>query len=134
MAKIKSFGVTVTVATNLVGGLTDVSIPEVEVTDIETTTHDGTSGYRTFVGGLKDGGVLTLSGLFDIADVGQGYLRNPANQGGSPVAVLVTFSDDSEAAFNAVVKGCGTSNPLDDNVQFTASLKISGPVEYSAGA
>jgi len=132
MAKIKSFGVTVTVASNLVGGLTDVSIPEVEVTDIDTTTHDTSGGYRTFVGGLKDGGVLTLSGLFDVADVGQAYLRTPANQGGTAVAVVVTFSDLTTASFNAVVKGCGTSNPLDENVTFTASLKISGAVTYTA--
>ena len=132
MAKIKSFGVSVSVATNDIGGLTDVSIPETEVTDVDTTTHDTEGGYRTFVGGLKDGGTLTLSGNYDIADTGQSYLRLPANQGGAAVAVIVTFSDLSTASFNAVVKGYGTSNPLDDVVTFTSSLRISGPVNYEA--
>ena len=133
MAKIKSFGVTVEVDGNAIGGLTDVSIPEVEVTDIDTTTHDTSGGYRTFVGGLKDGGTLTISGLYDIADAGQSFLRNPANQGGEAVEIIVTFSDSSTATFDAVVKGYGASNPLDENVTFSASFKISGAVTYAAG-
>ena len=132
MAKIKSFGVTVEVDGNAIGGLTDVSIPEVEVTDIDTTTHDTEGGYRTFVGGLKDGGTLTISGLYDIANTGQVFLRTAANQGGEPVEIVVTFSDGSTATFDTVVKGYGASNPLDENVTFTASFKISGAVTYAA--
>lgn len=132
MAKIKSFGVAVSVATNDIGELTDVSIPEIDVNFVDITTHDSTGGFREFVGGLKDGGTLTLTGAYDISDTGQTYLRTPANQGGSAVAVVVTFSDDSTASFDAVVGGYGTSNPLDDKVEFTASLKISGDVTYAS--
>ena len=132
MAKIKSFGVTVTVASNTIGGLKSVDIPETEVTDIDVTTHDSSGGYREFVGGLKDGGTVTLGGAYDIANTGQTYLRTAANQGGAPVAVVVTFSDDSTASFNAFVKGYGVTNPLDENVEFTSSLKVSGPVTFAA--
>jgi predicted secreted protein len=134
MAKIKSFGVAVTVASNTIGGLKSVDIPEAEVTDIDITTHDSAGGFREYTGGLKDGGTVTMSGAYDIANTGQAYLRNPANQGAAPVACVVTFSDDSTASFNAVVKGYGITNPLDENVEFTASLKVSGPVTYAAGA
>ena len=132
MAKIKSFGVAVSVASNTIGGLTDVSIPESEVTDIDVTTHDTSGGYKEYVGGLKDGGVVTLSGDYNISDTGQTYLRTAANQGGDPVACVVTFSDTSTASFNAVVKGYGVTNPLDDVVGFTASLRISGAVTYAS--
>ena len=131
MAIIKSFGVAVSVASNDIGGLTDVSIPEVDVTFVDITTHDS-SNYRDFVGGLKDGGTLTLTGAYNISDSGQSYLRTPANQGGAAVAVVVTFSDSSTCSFDAVVGGFGVSNPLDDKVEFTASLKISGDVTYAA--
>lgn len=129
MAKIKSFGVAVTVATNAIGGLTDVGISGTEVSFIDTTTHDSTGGYREFVGGLKDGGTLELTGKYDIADTGQVYLR--ANPGVS-AACVVTFSDDSTATFTAIVGGYATSNQLDDAVEFTASLKITGAVVYAA--
>ena len=134
MAKIRSFGVAVSVATNDIGGLEDVSIPEVEVADIDITTHDSSGGYREFVGGLKDGGTVTLSGKYNISDAGQTYLRTAANQGGDAVAVVVTFSDDSTCSFNAVVKGYGVTNPLDESVMFSSSLKISGAVTYAAGS
>jgi predicted secreted protein len=132
MAKIKSFGVTVSVATNLIGGLTDVSVPETEVTDIDITSHDSPNGFKEYVGGLKDGGIFTLNGNYDIANTGQAYLRNPANQGGAPVAVVVTFSDGSKATFNAVVKGYGVEIPLDDVATFSCSLRISGQPTYAA--
>jgi predicted secreted protein len=132
MAKIKSFGVTVTVATNAIGGLKSVEIPETEVTDIDVTTHDSAGGFRQFVGGLKDGGTVTLAGAYDIANAGQTYLRTAANQGAAPVAVVVTFSDGSKATFNAVVKGYGVSNPLDEDVTFNSSLKVSGAITFAA--
>lgn len=134
MAKIKSFGVAVSVASNIIGGLTDVSLPEVEVTDVDITTHDSPDDFKEYVGGLKDAGVMTLTGKYNISDAGQAYLRAPANQGGDAVAVVVTFSDNSTATFNAVVKGYGVGNPLDDAVEFTSSLRISGQIIYAAGA
>jgi hypothetical protein len=90
MAKIKSFGIGVTAATNAVGGLTDVSLPGVEVSIIDITTHDSSGGYKEFTSGLKDAGNLELTGKYDYSNVGQAYLRN--NPGVS-AAFVVTFSD-----------------------------------------
>lgn len=129
MAKIKSYGVAVTVATNSIGGLTDVNVSGTEVNFVDVTTHDSSGGYKEFVGGLKDGGTLDLTGAYNIADTGQVYLRaNP----GTSAACVVTFSDDSTATFTAIVGGYSTSNPLDDKVEFTSSLKITGAVVYAA--
>jgi predicted secreted protein len=44
----------------------------------------------------------------------------------------VTFSDDSTATFTAIVGGYSTTNPLDDTVDFSASLKVTGAVTYAA--
>lgn len=134
MGKIRSFGVTVTVNASTIGGLTEVSIPEVEVTDVDVTTHDSLGGFKEFKGGLKDGGTVTLTGAYDSADAGQTYLRTAANQGGNPVACVVSFSDGSKATFNAFVKGYGVTNPLDDKVEFTSGLKVSGPITYAGGS
>jgi len=131
MAKIKSFGVAVSVATNAIGGLTDVSVSGTDVTFVDITTHDSSGGFKEFVGGLKDGGTLELSGKYDIADTGQIYLR--ANPGAS-AACVVTFSDNSTASFTAIVGGYSTTNPLDDAVDFSASLKVTGAVTYAAAS
>ncbi len=49
MAAIKSFGVTVSVATNPIGGLREANIPEVDVTDIDVTTHSSPLGFKEYV-------------------------------------------------------------------------------------
>jgi len=128
MAKIKSFGTTVSVATNAVGGLTDIGINGTEVTFVDTTSHDSSGGFREFVGGLKDGGTLELSGKFDTSDTGQDQLRGNA---GVSAAVVVTFSDSSNATFNAIIGGFSTTSPLDDTVGFTCSLKITGAITWA---
>jgi predicted secreted protein len=130
MAKIKSFGIRVFVGSEEIGGLKSVDLPETEVTDIDLTTHDTSTGFRVYDGGLKDGGTVTIGGAYDIEDDGQDLLRDPDEQGETyPVAVV--FSDGSNATFDAVVKGYGITNPLDENLEFTSSLKISGETNYS---
>lgn len=133
MAKMKSLGATLSVASNTVGGINTITLPESDVADIDLTTHDSTA--REYAGGLADFGVVNVTGKFDPADTGQAYLSDSANQGGDPVACVVTFSDGSTASFSAVVKGFGvTVGDVDTPVEFSASLRISGDVTYAAGA
>lgn len=129
MAKIRSFGIGVTVASNAIGCLTDVNVSGGDVTFVDTTTHDSSGGYKEFVGGLKDGGTLELTGKYSYADAGQTHLR--ANLGASK-AFVVTFSDGTKVSFTAIVGAYNTSNPLDDAVEFTASAKITGAVTWAA--
>ena len=130
---MKGFGVAVTVDSNDIGDLTDASIPGIDTTDIDITTHDSTGGWREFLAGLKDGGTLELTGILDLDDTGQAYLAG--NVGGAAVAVVLTFSDTSTASFSAYVKNFNNpGNPLDDKVEFSSSLKITGAVTYAAAA
>lgn len=128
---IKSFGVTVSIDGTAIGGLVSADITGGDVSFIDTTTHESTSGYREFVGGLKDGGTLELSFKYEIADTGQVKLRNPAIQG-TVVPAVVTFTDLSTASFDVVVGIPSTVNPLDEDVTSTCSCKITGPITYVA--
>ena len=127
----KSFGVTVTVNTNAIGELIDVTPGGVDVTNIDTTAHDSAGGWRTFLGGLTDGGTLELSGNYVLADVGQVELRD---ERGNVAAIVVTFSDGSTSTFSAVVGGFNLSNPLDDKIEYTCSLKVTGAIVIAAAA
>lgn len=133
MAKIRSFGASFSFDGTTVNGITDISLPEVSTAEIDITSHDETGGFRKFLGGLKDGGTMTVTGKYDIADSGQDKLRLETDDG-TAKACVVTFSDGSTATFNAVLLGYGVTNPLDDAVEFNASLKISGTIVYAAGA
>lgn len=125
MPKIKSFGAEVYVAGVAINGLTDINISGSEVSNIDTTAHDSSGGFREFVSGLKDGGNLELTGKYNYADAGQEDLRGGL---GSTVSVYIILSDNSGFAFNAVLGAFNTSNPLDDSVEFTASARITGEV------
>jgi predicted secreted protein len=129
MAKIRSFGVGVTVATNAIGGLTDVSLPGIDVTMIDITSHDSSGGFKEFLGGLKDAGTIDLTGKYDYSNVGQDYLKdNP----GVSAAFVVTFSDGTKASFSAIIGGYQVTNPLDDAAEFSCSSKITGAITWAA--
>lgn len=130
MAKIKSFGVAVTVGGTSIGELTDVQLTGGDVTMVDLTTHDSTGGYKEFTGGLIDAGTLELTGKYDIADTGQTALRTNI---GASTAFVVTFSDNSTASFDAIPSVFNTTNPLDDAVEFTCSCKVDGAITYAAG-
>lgn len=123
MAKIKSFGVRVIIDGVFVGGLTDANVGGVDVTFIDITTHDSSGGYKEFIGGLLDGGTLDLTGKFDIADAGQLALMAGA---GDEEPVYVLKSDNSGFSFSGIIGGYSTTNPLDDAVEFSSSVKITG--------
>ena len=122
---IKSFGVAVTVNTIAIGGLKDVTPGGVDVNFIDVTAHDSAGGWREFIGGLTDGGTLELTGNYDEADAGQVELRA---ERGQVASVIVTFSDATTSTFSAVVGGYSLSNPLDDVVEFSCSLKVTGAI------
>jgi predicted secreted protein len=129
MAK-KSFGIAVLVGGTAIAELLDVNIGGVDINMIDVTSHDS-DGWKEYLGGLKDGGTVDLSGNYLIADAGQVKLRE---DGGEEVAVVVTFSDNSTCSFDAIIGGYSLTNPLDDKIGFSCPLKVTGPLVFAAGA
>lgn len=124
---MKSFGVTVTLGGTAIGKLTDANISGRDVNNIDITTH-GSPGSREFIGGLIDNGSLELTGNYDIDNAGQLALSGWEAQ--TKVAI-VTLSDGTVFTFSAIVGPLNTTNPLDDKVEFTCSLKITGDIVIS---
>jgi predicted secreted protein len=125
MAKTKSFGTRVFMNGIAVGGLTDISASGTEVNFVDTTSHDNAGGWMTFLAGLKDGGTLELTGRYNYADAGQAEWKA---EEGVKHNVYILLPDNSGMAFEAIIGGFATSNPLDDAVEFSATAKITGPV------
>jgi len=126
---IKTFGTTITVATNAVGGLTEISNGGVEATIIDVTTHSSADTSREFIGGLRDSGEITLSGHFVYTDVGQDHIRNNI---GATAAFEITYSNGNTISGSCVIQSAGESSPLDEAVGFSAVLKVSGKPTYAA--
>ena len=129
MPAIKSFGITVTIGATAITGLTDVKLTGRGVTAIETTSHGSPNNAKEFIGGLIDNGTLELTGNFDGAHAGVTYLEGNLGQVKS---VIVTYSDASTHLFSVIVAPPDISPPLDDKVEFSVSLKITGPITGTA--
>lgn len=129
MAKTKSFGTSVTIGGTAIGGLETINRTGADRNFVDVTTHDSVGGYREYVPGLKEGGTLELTGKFNIADAGQVALR----AGGDAVQVVViTLPDGTTIGFSGYIQPPNEDVPLDDAVTFTASIKITGAITYTA--
>jgi hypothetical protein len=114
------------IGTNAIAGLTSIGGLELSADTIETTTL-GTSGWRTFMQGLKDGGEVSLSGYFDTSDTGQNAIYNAFTAGTAQTfAIIFPSTLGAEWDFTGIVTGITTGAELEDLVSFEATVKVSG--------
>ncbi|MGH3933639.1 MAG: phage tail tube protein [Pseudonocardiaceae bacterium] len=98
--------------------------PEMERETYDVTAHDSPDGWREFVGGLKDGGEVSLEVYYDpddhdflIADFGDNNARDYKvvwPQG------LGTWS------FKAFMTGFSPEAPVDDKLAAEVTFKVTG--------
>lgn len=110
-----------------VGGLTSIAGIEKTADTLDTTTLDSDGGYRTFTGGFKDGGEVSISGYFDPENEGQ-TLLDTAFEAGDERPYTIQFPPELGASwtFNGVVTGFSTGADLEELVSFEATIKVSG--------
>ena len=129
-----AMGTALKIGASTVAELTSIGGLELSADTIETTALDSTDGYRTYIGGLKDGGEVALSGFFKGSDTnGQQALLANLNDGSVdtysivfPTAIGYTWS------FSGIVVGFSTGAEMEDAVTFEASIKVSGKPTLAA--
>jgi predicted secreted protein len=113
---------------NAVAGLTSIGAPSKTADTLDTTTLDSDGGYRTFIGGFKDGGEVPISGYFEPGDTGQLAL-DAAFESGNATPFQIVFPADIGASwnFNGVITAFqGGNAELEELVAFEATIKVSG--------
>lgn len=114
-------------STGYVAELTDIGGLDISADTIETTNLDS-NGWRTYIGGVKDAGEVSLSGYLNLDDTdGQKALFDALNSGAS-TAFKIEFpiSLGAEWSFNGIVTKFTTSSAMEDSVTFEATIKVSG--------
>lgn len=106
--------------------------PDSKRDTIDTTDLDTTGGYRTFIGGLRDGGNVKLTMKFDRdtfevmrADFEDDALKN--------YEIVLPDADQTSAEFQGLV----TEIPLtidEKLVMADVTIKISGPITINSGS
>jgi len=124
----KTFGAAISVNGTTVGGVNNIQIGDVDVNYIDVTTHQSVGGWKNYLGGLKDGGTVTVMGNFSASDTGQLLLMENIGQSTTAATpVVVTLSTGSIVGFDAIIGGFSVGDqPVDDRIQFTATLKVDG--------
>jgi predicted secreted protein len=127
MGKSAAKGTTFKVGTVSVGSLTSIGGLALSADPIEVTALDSADGYREYIGGLKDGGELSLSGLFDYSDAGQKALYTAFGSGAvTSCSIVFPTALSCSWSFDGVVVGFETNSELEDAVGFDCTVKVTG--------
>jgi predicted secreted protein len=130
MAGIDAFGTTWAMATG--GGtsytnladVTSIDVLDVKADTIDVTAHDSASGWREFIGGLKDAGELSMDINYDPAAHGTIF----SNIGSDAVSHKITLPDAGAAVvtFDGIITGMKAQAPYDDKLSATVTVKVTG--------
>jgi predicted secreted protein len=114
-------------ASGYVAELTDIGGLDISADTIETTSLDS-NGWRSFIGGLKDAGEVSLSGHFNPDDTDGQKALFDALVAGTVLSLKIEFPTalGAEWSFSGVVTKFTTSSALEDSVTFEATIKVSG--------
>lgn len=127
MGKSAAKGTTFKVGTVSVGSLTSIGGLALSADPIEVTALDSVDGYREFIGGLKDGGEVSLSGQFDYSDTGQKALHTAFGSGAATsCSIVFPAALSCSWSFNGIVVGLETNAELEDAVGFDCTIKVTG--------
>lgn len=109
----------------------DINGPNLSRGTYDTTSLDTAGGYRTFIGGFRDGGEVQLEMNFTVG--GYDAMKDDF-ESSVPVDYKIIFPDDgqTELAFTGLVTALGVKIPTDDKVTASCTVKISGAVTLTS--
>lgn len=111
--------------------VTNVGGPSTSRDTYDVTAHDSADGWREFVGGLKDGGEVSIDVNYHPAEhdtLAADYADT------DPRNYKVAFPDGSEWAFAALLTGFEPGAPHDGQLTASLGFKVSGKPTFSGGA
>lgn len=137
MTKRVGYGSVLIVATTTggevnVAQIRNISGPGVSGNDIDTTTMDSSSNYRTFTAGLLDPGEISFTLVYD--PTAASHTRLARYMGSKYLAtwkVAETSSAGTLTTFSGYVKGMSREIPMDDVITCDLTVKLSGKPGYT---
>ena len=124
MGAVTANGTTVSVGGTAIGNLLSVSPTSLSVATIDSTSMG--DSWRTFIGGLKDGGECSFEISYDPSLASHTSLEGYID--GDNYVILITWSDETTCTFNAIITSFSPSAAIDDKLTCSVGLKITGAV------
>lgn len=124
----------------LLGERTQIGGPTLSRETPDVTHMDSPGGWREFLGGLKDGGEVTVEGNWVPEDETLNSETGVLSEFGKATRTVwrLTFPSTSDFVtpspatprpywqFEAIMTGFETNEPVDDKMTYSATFKISG--------
>lgn len=136
MAKYFGYGavlqVTTTTGDAAIAQVTSISGPGVDFAEVDTTTLDSSSNYRTSVPGLGNSGDVTIGLMYDPTAVS--HKRLAYYMGQRSVKSFKLYHGTSAAdedTFSAWVKSIGREIPMDNMITSDLTLHVTGKPGYT---
>lgn len=126
MAAVTANGTTITVDSQLIGDVLSIAAATVTVATIDSTDLDST--WRTFIGGLKDGGDCTFEIAYDPSGADHQALETDID--GAAKSVSIAWSDSTTMSFSAIITSFSPSAAIDDKLTCSVGMKITGAVTF----
>ena len=110
----------------------NISGPGVSGADVDTTTLDSSSNYRTFVGGLLDPGELTFNIVYDSTEATHALIAHLMGERHTAAwKVCIGSTAGVTTSFNGHIKGMAREIPLDDVITCDVTVKVTGVPGYT---
>lgn len=117
---------------NNIAQVRSITGPGVSGNDVDTTTMDSTSNYRTFVAGLLDPGELTFNLVYDSTSTTHALLAHLMGERHTGVwKVCIGSTGGTATTFSGHIKGMSREIPLDDVITCDVTVKVSGLPGYT---
>jgi hypothetical protein len=128
-----SLAVTTTTGSLAIGQIKTMSFGGSDATDVDTTTLDSSTNYRTFRPAPIDPGDLSMTVVYDPQAAAHRRLITYF-EAFSTKTFTVTYNTTTSdtQAFSAYIKTVGAEIPLDDLVTADITLKITGDAAWQS--
>lgn len=112
----------------VVANVTTISGPSRSRETIDVTAHDSPGGWMEFIGGLKDGGEVSLDINYDPSedthDLDDDF--DDVSARNYQIVILPGTEDEHTWSFKGVLTGLEDEFPYDDKMSRTMTIKMSG--------
>lgn len=108
----------------------DISGPSFSMDTVETSNHGSTSGWRTFVPGLIDGGEVSLDLLFDPSTATQMNSTGLLSEliGRTVEGFKIIWPDAATFTFDGLVTAFEPGAPFEDALTGSVTVKVTGAI------
>lgn len=111
-----------------IANIMNITPPNLSRDALETTKHNDSNRWRTFIPGLVDPGEVKLDITWDPAETSHDFLTDIASATIGDYSIVFPDTAATTWTFKAFVTGFEPSGEVDGLLSATVTFKLSGPV------